>query len=397
MTHFDAVVIGAGPAGSTAARLLARNGWSVALVEKSAFPRRKVCGEFISAQGLALLDSLGVEQVRERAGDEVREAAVYAGTNIAAAPMPAFGESNRYGRALGREHLDAMLLDAACAAGANVYQPWRVSACERLSGDFQCTLVSGRGKAQLELTAPVVIAAYGSWDTGRLLAPGGRRAAQSDLLAFKAHFTTAALPPHRMPLVAFPGGYGGLVHTDNDRLSFSCCIRRDALAACRAAAPGAAAGAAVFAHVLRNCRGAREAHEGAVREGEWLAAGPLCPGVRSVCRDGYFAVGNAMGEAHPIVAEGISMAIQSAWLLCERLVDARPASSNASWNALGRDYESAYRRNFAARIRAAAVFAALAMRPKAAPAVAAMLGNMPALLAFGARCAGKARRLSVSA
>jgi len=43
MIH-DALVIGAGPAGSTAARLLAQAGWSVALVEKSVFPRRKVCG-----------------------------------------------------------------------------------------------------------------------------------------------------------------------------------------------------------------------------------------------------------------------------------------------------------------------------------------------------------------
>src|SRR5262249_19325820 len=45
----DALVIGGGPAGSTAARLLSRAGWSVVMVEKTLFPRRKVCGEFISA------------------------------------------------------------------------------------------------------------------------------------------------------------------------------------------------------------------------------------------------------------------------------------------------------------------------------------------------------------
>ena len=48
MRH-DALIVGAGPAGSAAARLLAQAGWSVALVEKAEFPRRKVCGEFISA------------------------------------------------------------------------------------------------------------------------------------------------------------------------------------------------------------------------------------------------------------------------------------------------------------------------------------------------------------
>src|SRR6185369_12016136 len=59
-TAFDAVIVGAGPAGSSAAILLARAGWSVALIEKQAFPRRKVCGECIAASNLPLLDALGV-------------------------------------------------------------------------------------------------------------------------------------------------------------------------------------------------------------------------------------------------------------------------------------------------------------------------------------------------
>ncbi|WP_136622814.1 FAD-dependent oxidoreductase, partial [Mesorhizobium sp. 10.2.3] len=44
LSTYDAVIIGAGPAGSSAALTLARRGWAVAIVEKSAFPRRKVCG-----------------------------------------------------------------------------------------------------------------------------------------------------------------------------------------------------------------------------------------------------------------------------------------------------------------------------------------------------------------
>src|SRR5450631_2851045 len=59
-TNFDAVVVGAGPAGSTAAILLARAGWAVALVERQRFPRRKVCGECIAASNLPLLETLGI-------------------------------------------------------------------------------------------------------------------------------------------------------------------------------------------------------------------------------------------------------------------------------------------------------------------------------------------------
>jgi len=395
---YDAIVIGAGPAGSTAAALLARAGRSVAIVEKSAFPRRKVCGEFISAQGLEVLGQMRLGGIVDCAGPEVREVAVYAGEHIAAAPMPRLAGETGYGRALGRERLDALLLEAAREAGAAVYQPWRVSSCERGADGYACAIEGGEGGISQLLTAPLVVAAHGSWDTGRLPVPGmPPRASASNLLAFKAHFSRAALQPHRMALVAFPGGYGGLVQTDRARVSFSCCIRRDALAQCRSDAPGLSAGAAVLAHVSGSCRGVREALAGAVREGQWLATGPLRPGVRALCGDGYFAVGNALGEAHPVVAEGISMAIQSAWLLCERLSAAPTAASNACWNAIARDYEAAYRRNFESRIRSASAFAALAMRPRAAAAAAGLLKCAPGLLALGARFAGKAKPLRASA
>ena len=76
---------------------------------------------------------------------------------------------------------------------------------------------------------------------------------------------------------------------------------------------------------------------GAEREGPWLASGPLRPGVRLGQGDGIFRVGNAAGEAHPIVGEGISMALQSAFVLAAllgpdgvRLVDRRPRGSAAT-------------------------------------------------------------------
>ena len=56
--HFDAIIIGAGPAGSAAAILLARAGWSVALVVRQPFPRRKVCGECIAASNLPLPEKI---------------------------------------------------------------------------------------------------------------------------------------------------------------------------------------------------------------------------------------------------------------------------------------------------------------------------------------------------
>lgn len=395
MNSYDAIIIGAGPAGSTAALLLARAGWAVAIVEKAEFPRRKVCGEFISAPTLSLLAQSGVaESVLAEAGPEVREVGVYAGDRIAIGEMPRVDGAVPYGRALGRHRLDELLLDAARTSGATVYQPWRVESCESCSDRYVCVLSSARGAATEELTAPVIIAAHGSWEIGRLPLQSLRgRARDSDLLAFKTNFTGAALPAGRMPIVAFPGGYAGLVHSGEGRLSFACCIRRDSLVQCRSGAAGVSAGAAVLKHVLQTCRGLRDALDGAVHEERWLAIGPLRPGLHGTCSEGYFAVGNALGEAHPIVGEGISMAIQSAWLLCERLLAAPRAATSATWSAIGRDYEAAFRRNFVPRMRAASAFASLAMHRHAAAVAAGMFAAAPALLALAARAAGKARPL----
>ena len=101
----DALVIGAGPAGSAAAIWLAKAGWRVMLVEQHAYPRRKVCGECVAAGNLVLLDELGVgADFREAAGPELREVGWIDAQAAVSAAMPYCASgSYRYGRALGRD------------------------------------------------------------------------------------------------------------------------------------------------------------------------------------------------------------------------------------------------------------------------------------------------------
>jgi menaquinone-9 beta-reductase len=391
---FDAIIIGGGPAGATAALMLARAGWSVAMVEKKGFPRRKVCGEFISATSQPVLDELGIgEAFRAAAGPEVRRVGMFTADTVltAAMPQPA-GAGAKWGRALGREHLDLLLLDAAARAGAKLWQPWSATTLTRDDSGYRCT-IADKASAR-ELTAPIVIAAYGSWERGPLPGQPMKMHAASDLIAFKAHFRDGGLPGDLMPLVMFPGGYGGMVTTDDGRVTLSCCIRRDALARCREQHRAAQAGEVVFAHIQANCRGVREALARARLEGAWLSAGPIRPGIRQRHAGGIFFAGNVAGEAHPVVAEGISMAMQSAWLLCRRLLARQDAiASPAAVADAGSAYADDWAAAFAMRVRAAAVFAQVAMRPAAASLALPVLKRFPDILTFGAHLSGKAREV----
>ncbi len=228
-------------------------------------------------------------------------------------PRPRDG-AEAYGRALGREHFDALVLNAAAIAGAELWQPWTLTKLTQAARWFRGHCGGERATRETtKLQARIVIAAHGSWEPGLLptqipvAAPRG-----SDLFAFKAHFLNCGLPAGLMPLLVFPGGYGGMVHSDGGRVSLSCCIRRDTLARCRRRWPDTKAAEAVLAHIRAACRGVDAALGGATRDATWLSAGPIRPGIRAFRRDGIFTVGNAAGEAHPIVAEGISMALQSA-------------------------------------------------------------------------------------
>jgi flavin-dependent dehydrogenase len=291
------------------------------------------------------------------------------------APLP-HGQVG-WGRALGREHLDVLLRDAAVNSGATLFQPAEVMAISSQAAGHTLTL--RRVDTIDEIDARVVAAACGSWNTrGPFAATTSAR--PSDLFAFKAHFRGAQLAAGVMPLLAFPGGYGGMVHTDGGRVSLSCCIRRDALRRARDMHPGKA-GEAVICHIRASTEGVRRALQGAMVEDAILASGPLRPGIRSRYRDGIYFAGNAAGEAHPIIAEGISMAIQSSWLLAQHLLADGPAAGAA--------YARAWKHQFATRVHAASLFAWLAMNTHARAAAAHLIRTFPAILTSGAALSGK--------
>ena len=389
--RYDALVVGAGPSGGTAALVLARAGWRVAILERKEFPRRKVCGEYLSATNLSLLDDLGLGALfREQASPPVTHIGLFAGEHVLTAPVPRVG--GEAGRGWAREQLDALLLARAAEAGVDVWQPCSATGLSRDGAGYRLQAERLPGREIVELRALVVVLAHGSWETGAL--PSQRRwprAQPSDLLAFKAHFRGGAPAAGVMPLIALPGAYGGMAPCGGGRFNMSICIRRDVLTALRRRFPGQSAGEAAADFAEAHCRGLREALVGAVRDGPWLAAGPLRPGIRLQMGHGVFPVGNLAGEVQPAIAEGISIAMQSAWLLARRLIAWRAAGGAwADLAAVGASYGRAWRRAFAPRIRAGVVIAHWSMRPRAVAGMLPLLRCFPQLLTLGARFTGKA-------
>ena len=402
----DVLVIGAGPAGASTAILLKLAGWDVILVEKSTYPRQKVCGECLSAASLALLDQLGVgAAVHSRAGPDLHQVGWMSGTSILIAHLPPCTDGPyRYGRALGRDQLDAILVNRARELGVILMQPGKVKSVKGELGDFECDIQPGAPRCAQPGGSPesvlrrvrIVVDAHGSWEKGpeddsRITSRMPRYG--SDLFGFKASFVNATVPQGLLPVLSFRGGYGGLVMAEDRRLTLAGCIRRDTLAGWRRQIPGTSAGAAFEHYLHASCRGVREALAGALRSEPWLSIGPLRPRIRLRKSDRLFSVGNAAGETHPLIGEGMSMALQSAFLLAGDLIKQPPCAIDATRALeIHEAYCSAWHSAFAMRLRLAAIFAHIAMRPALSRPVTRLLGDWPQALTAAAHLAGKARK-----
>ena len=198
MERFDAIVVGAGPAGSTTAYRLARSGTSVLLIDKARFPRDKPCGGGVTGRAAALLP-FSLEPVVEDVVDRLEIGLSYARRFERRSEKPLIYMTRRAA-------LDAFLVERAREAGADFRDGTKVTEVELRAEDVLVRTKDWTG------TGRVVIGADGTNGvTARAL---GCEGARVHLVALEADLSHDAVDRERyrgkavLQLGAVPGGYG---------------------------------------------------------------------------------------------------------------------------------------------------------------------------------------------
>ncbi len=316
--RFDAVVVGAGPAGSTAALVLARGGARVALVDKAIFARDKACGDLIGPRALALLASLGLTPP---AGRHVGEMVVVGPTGRRVVlPARAGRTYPAHGLAIPRVRFDAWLRDEAIKAGA--------------------TPVTGRVESthgglvvlddERRLTADVVVGADGAFS--RVGIDAGLIDSSAVLWGFAQRSyvdQTVGRPTIVLwddgPRRGFPG-YGWVFPSADGtaNIGLGLGLRSDRSTASRATTQFDS-----FCDHLRSIGLLSTTVDGR-RLGGWLKMGMVGT---VAARDRTFLVGDAAGLVNPLQGEGIAPAMTSGALAAATIL-AGPDTAAANYRQL---------------------------------------------------------------
>ncbi|MCR2807171.1 NAD(P)/FAD-dependent oxidoreductase [Paenibacillus soyae] len=357
---YDAIVLGAGVAGSAAAKLLADRGWHTALVDRHRFPRHKVCGEFLSPESQGTLARLGLlEEVKSLSPSAITRTSMHMrGGGVVSLALP--------GKALGvsRFLLDEKLHRAAEAAGAEAREGVTVTAVTR-QGEHYAVLVRAGDRTE-ELLARSVIGAWGGaglsygergeeGDTSNDAPKKRKGAPKSSSVGVKMHYrirspkaaeamTEAAARPDAVELYFFRGGYLGLNAVEDGKVNVAALLDRADIPAKHRTV------AAMLEEAIRR-HPALEARMAGLLPimGSAAAVSPFRVGLRPVPWNGMPLIGDAICRIPPLCGDGMSMALRSAEL-CGKFAD-RYLRGELTVEQWEREYGAAVASEFAGPLR----------------------------------------------
>ena len=164
----DVIIVGAGPAGSSAAYYLASSGLDVLVLEKSQFPREKVCGDGLAPRAVKALTAMGVPMSAEDGWLRNQGLRIIGGGSRIELPWPDLSSFPGYGLVRTRLDFDDILARHAQKAGARVLQGINVTGpvlddrTGRIVGVTAQETAGGRDAPELQFRGRIVVAADGN-------------------------------------------------------------------------------------------------------------------------------------------------------------------------------------------------------------------------------------------
>jgi menaquinone-9 beta-reductase len=360
--HWDAVIVGAGPAGALAAIGLARRGLAVLLADRAEFPRWKVCGCCLNGAALAALDAAGLGTLAVDCGARPLEGILLAARGRTAAL--ALGR----GVVLSREAFDAALVRAAVVAGA-AFLPGTAVTLGELSDNARSFFLNSGGST-VSCQASVVVAADGLG--GRLLARGDPDAARPATGArvgagVVVDIAPAFYQPGTVYMACGQGGYVGLVRLEDGRLDVAAALDVEQVRGGHGPGPS----------VVRILGETEWPVPPGLEDLNWKGTLPLTRQAKHLATGRVFAIGDAAGYIEPFTGEGIARALTAG--LAVAPIAARAARR---WDeALARVWTATYGRVIRRRQLTCRMAAYVLRHPRLARALIGLLEHAPALAA----------------
>lgn len=327
----DLAIVGGGPAGTAAALEARRQGMRVALWERSRFPRDKVCGEFLSAEALPLLE-------KEIPATLARAPVIQTAEFISRRVRKYAFRLPEAGRGLSRWLLDEALWRATALSGAEAHEGEAVESVARTpGGSWQVAFDGGQ-----VCEARALMVACGRWWSLRGFpspADGGcgrrarGRAEARPWLGAKAHFRGVE-SRRAVEMYFFPGGYCGLAPVEDGVYNACCLVHQDLAREADGCSPADFA-AWIDRLARHSALGARLS--GAVQVAPTVTTAAIRLGRRETHHHSALLVGDAAGFLDPFTGAGISMALNGGRLAAQALA-AAGLKSCAPELAAARDY-----------------------------------------------------------
>jgi flavin-dependent dehydrogenase len=307
----DVLIVGAGPAGSTAAIRLARAGCEVLLVDRCRFPRPKPCGEFYNPECCRLLAELGLLPTVTAAGARRLTGLSVVAPSGRTLEMPFRGATPfgtpEFALTLGREELDHLLVSAAQAAGAMLWEGAEVREPLLEAGRVVGARLQ-RGREPCEVRARITLAADGlNSRFARRLGLGARPSGRQTL-GLAARYRAGPEKSERILMHAGLKGCCGLAARGSTVNLAMVAPRSEARAI-----GGDPAG--YFHRALALFPALREQLQGP--PARVLTVGPLVWRTRRQAVPGALLLGDAAGFYDPFTGQGVTFALLTASLAAE--------------------------------------------------------------------------------